>query len=52
MPQLPYKPSDHEPCTALLARTDRNEQESVVLLDERGRRLGDRRRHEPTTRAT
>jgi uncharacterized RmlC-like cupin family protein len=40
MPHLPSNPSDHEPCTALLARTDPNEQESVVLLDEDGRRLG------------
>jgi uncharacterized RmlC-like cupin family protein len=40
MPHLPSNPSDHETCTALLARTDPNEQESVVLLDEHGRRLG------------
>jgi uncharacterized RmlC-like cupin family protein len=40
MPHLPYNPSDTEPATALLARTDPNEQESVVLLDERGNRLG------------
>jgi uncharacterized RmlC-like cupin family protein len=33
MPHLPYNPSDSEPCTAILARTDPNEQESVVLLD-------------------
>jgi uncharacterized RmlC-like cupin family protein len=39
MPHLPYNPSDTEPATALLARTDPNEQESVVLLDERGNRL-------------
>jgi uncharacterized RmlC-like cupin family protein len=39
MPHLPSNPSDHETCTALLARTDPNEQESVVLLDEHGRRL-------------
>ena len=31
-PHLPYNPSDSEPCTAVLARTDPNEQESVVLL--------------------
>lgn len=29
---LPYNLSDIEPCTAVLARTDPNEQESVVLL--------------------
>jgi uncharacterized RmlC-like cupin family protein len=33
MPHLPFNPSDTEPCTAVLARTDPNEQESVVLLD-------------------
>ena len=33
MPHLPYNPSADEPCTAVLARTDPNEQESVVLLD-------------------
>ena len=38
MPHLPYNPSEDEPCTAVLARTDPNEQESVVLLDEDGRR--------------
>lgn len=32
VPHLPYNPSDTEPCTALIARTDPNEQESVVLL--------------------
>ena len=32
-PHLPYNPYD-EPCTAVLARTDPNEQESVVLLPE------------------
>lgn len=32
MPHLPYNPSPIEPCTALIARTDPNEQESVVLL--------------------
>lgn len=40
MPHLPYNPSDSEPATALLARTDPNEQESVVLLDEQGCRTG------------
>jgi uncharacterized RmlC-like cupin family protein len=35
---LPFNPSDREACIAVLARTDPNEQESVVLLDENGRR--------------
>src|SRR5258708_2535969 len=34
MPHLPYNPSDHVPAKAVLARTDPNEQESVVLLPE------------------
>jgi uncharacterized RmlC-like cupin family protein len=34
MPHLPYNPSDTEPIIALVARTDPNEQESVVLLPE------------------
>ena len=34
MPHLPYNTSSTEPCTALIARTDPNEQESVVLLPE------------------
>jgi len=34
MPHLPANPSATEPCTAVLARTDPNEQESVVLLPE------------------
>jgi uncharacterized RmlC-like cupin family protein len=38
MPHLPFNPSDREACIAVLARTDPNEQESVVLLDENGRR--------------
>lgn len=33
MPHLPANLSDTEPCVAVLARTDPNEQESVVLLD-------------------
>lgn len=33
MPHLPYNPSD-APCTVVIARTDPNEQESVVLLPE------------------
>lgn len=31
VPHLPANPSDTEPCTAVIARTDPNEQESVVL---------------------
>jgi len=34
MPHLPGNRSQTEPCLALLARTDPNEQESVVLLPE------------------
>ena len=34
VPHLPYNPSDTEPCTSVIARTDPNEQESVVLLPE------------------
>lgn len=33
MPHLPANLSDTDPCVAILARTDANEQESVVLLD-------------------
>ena len=32
MPHLPHNPSDAEPIIALVARTDANEQKSVVLL--------------------
>jgi uncharacterized RmlC-like cupin family protein len=32
MPHLPYNPSTTEHCVAIIARTDPNEQESVVLL--------------------
>jgi uncharacterized RmlC-like cupin family protein len=32
MPHLPYNLSDTESCVAVIARTDPNEQESVVLL--------------------
>ena len=32
MPHLPYNRSDTESCVAVVARTDPNEQESVVLL--------------------
>lgn len=34
VPHLPYNPSATEPVTAVIARTDPNEQESVVLLPE------------------
>ena len=34
VPHLPYNPSETEMCEALIARTDPNEQESVVLLPE------------------
>ena len=34
MPHLPANASDTEPCSAVLARTDPNEQESVVLCPE------------------
>jgi uncharacterized RmlC-like cupin family protein len=34
MPHLPGNLSQPEPCTAVIARTDPNEQESVVLLPE------------------
>ncbi|WP_293867485.1 cupin domain-containing protein [uncultured Alsobacter sp.] len=34
VPHLPYNPSLTEPCTAVIARTDPNEQESVVLMPE------------------
>ncbi len=34
MPHLPYNPSETESCTIVIARTDPNEQESVVLLPE------------------
>jgi uncharacterized RmlC-like cupin family protein len=34
VPHLPYNTSDTEPCVAVIARTDPNEQESVVLLPE------------------
>jgi uncharacterized RmlC-like cupin family protein len=40
MPHPPANPSDSEPCTAILERTDPNEQESVVLLDEDDHRPG------------
>jgi uncharacterized RmlC-like cupin family protein len=31
VPHLPFNPSNTEPCVAIIARTDPNEQESVVL---------------------
>lgn len=34
VPHLPYNPSATEPVVAVIARTDPNEQESVVLLPE------------------
>ncbi|MDX1520380.1 MAG: cupin domain-containing protein, partial [Anaerolineae bacterium] len=34
VPHLPYNPSDTEAAVAMVARTDPNEQESVVLLPE------------------
>ena len=34
MPHLPYNASATDPCVAIIARTDPNEQESVVLLPE------------------
>ena len=34
VPHLPYNPSATEICVAVIARTDPNEQESVVLLPE------------------
>ncbi len=34
VPHLPYNPSASETCVAVIARTDPNEQESVVLLPE------------------
>jgi uncharacterized RmlC-like cupin family protein len=34
MPHRPYNPSETEPCVAVIARTDPNEHESLVLLPE------------------
>jgi len=34
MPHLPYNQSESESCVAVIARTDPNEQESVILLPE------------------
>jgi uncharacterized RmlC-like cupin family protein len=41
MPHMPYNPYE-EPCTAVLARTDPNEQESVVLLPDLEREMRQR----------
>jgi uncharacterized RmlC-like cupin family protein len=38
MPHLPYNPSESVTAIAILARTDPNEQESVVLVPEPGAR--------------
>ena len=40
MPHLPANASPTEPCVAVLARTDPNEQESVMLLPELDDRAG------------
>jgi uncharacterized RmlC-like cupin family protein len=40
MPHQPVNLSATESCVAIVARTDPNEQESVVLLDRDGRRRG------------
>ena len=40
VPHLPANPSAIEPCVAVLARTDPNEQESVQLLPELDERVG------------
>ena len=40
MPHLPYNLSDTESCVAVIARTDPNDQESVVLLPELDRAHG------------
>jgi uncharacterized RmlC-like cupin family protein len=42
MPHLPYNPSAAESCTAVIARTDPNEQESVTLLPELEGEFNDR----------
>jgi uncharacterized RmlC-like cupin family protein len=47
MPHLPYNLSDTESCVAVIARTDPNEQESVVLLPELENRP-DRLAHDPS----
>lgn len=42
VPHLPYNPSETDPCVAVIARTDPNEQESVVLLPDLDRALAER----------
>jgi uncharacterized RmlC-like cupin family protein len=52
MPHLPYNLSDTESCMAVIARTDPNEQESVVLLPElENRRIDSLAMHRPCQRA-
>src|SRR5262249_55531435 len=43
MPHLPYNLSETESCVAVVARTDPNEQESVILLPELDRDPGARK---------
>ena len=50
MPHQPYNLSDVESCVALIARTDPNEQESVVLLSELDRGRGPVQRRPLTVR--
>ena len=40
MPHLPYNLSDSESCVAIIARTDPNDQESIILLPELDRERG------------
>jgi uncharacterized RmlC-like cupin family protein len=40
MPHLPYNLSDNESCVAVIARTDPNDQESIMLLPELDRECG------------
>jgi uncharacterized RmlC-like cupin family protein len=40
MPHQPYNLSDNESCVAVIARTDPNDQESIVLLPEPDRERG------------
>ncbi|HML24453.1 MAG TPA: cupin domain-containing protein [Aggregatilinea sp.] len=47
MPHLPANRSTTEPCVAVLARTDPNEQESVVLRPDLDARLAQRTGSEP-----
>lgn len=50
MPHLPYNPSQMEPCVAVIARTDPNEQESVVLLPQLERAPGNELRESTSSR--